>query len=44
MSPGLLAAPLDGASVGDPFQFLVTGEGPLGRRVEWLARHRPEVA
>ena len=41
-APGLLAAPLDGARVDDPFQFLVTGDGPLGRRVEWLARHRWE--
>jgi cytosine/adenosine deaminase-related metal-dependent hydrolase len=43
-APGLLAAPLDGARVDDPFLFLVTGEGPLGRRVEWLVRHRPEAA
>jgi cytosine/adenosine deaminase-related metal-dependent hydrolase len=42
-APGVLAAPLDGARVDDPFRFLVTGEGPLGRRVEWLARHDPEV-
>jgi cytosine/adenosine deaminase-related metal-dependent hydrolase len=42
-APGLLAAPLGGATVDDPFRFLVTGDGPLGRRVEWLARHRPEV-
>jgi hypothetical protein len=42
-APGLLAAPLEGAAVDDPFRFLVTGAGPLGRRVEWLARHRPEV-
>ena len=42
-APGLLAAPLHGARVDDPFGFLVTGPGPLGRRVEWLARHRPEV-
>jgi cytosine/adenosine deaminase-related metal-dependent hydrolase len=42
-APGLLAAPLDGAVVDDPFRFLVTGAGPLGRRVGWLARHRPEV-
>lgn len=42
-APGLLAAPLDGVRTGDPFRFLVTGAQPLGRRVEWLARHRPEV-
>ena len=42
-APGLLAAPLDGLRVDDPFRFLVTGSQPLGRRVEWLARHRPEV-
>lgn len=42
-APGLLAAPLDGARTGDPFSFLVTGASPLGRRVVWLARHRPEV-
>ncbi len=42
-APGLLAAPLDGLRADDPFRFLVTGEGALGRRVEWLARHRPEV-
>jgi cytosine/adenosine deaminase-related metal-dependent hydrolase len=42
-SPGLLSAPLDGARVDDPFLFLVTGQGPLGRRVDWLARHHPEV-
>ncbi len=42
-SPGLLAAPLDGARVSDPFRFLVSGPAPLGRRVEWLARHRPVV-
>jgi cytosine/adenosine deaminase-related metal-dependent hydrolase len=41
-APGLVAAPLDGARVDDPFRFLVTGEGPLGRRVDWLARHRWE--
>jgi aminodeoxyfutalosine deaminase len=41
-APGLLAAPLGGAAVEDPFRFLVTGTGPLGRRVEWLARYRPE--
>ncbi len=43
-APGLLAAPLDGARVDDPFLFLVTGPEPLGRRVEWLARHRPEAS
>ncbi len=43
-APGLLAAPLDGARVEDPFAFLVTGSSPLGRRVEWLARHRPEAS
>jgi len=43
-SPGLLAAPLHGARPADPFEFLATGEGPLGRHVEWLARHRREVA
>jgi aminodeoxyfutalosine deaminase len=42
-APGLLAAPLDGVRTDDPFSFLVTGAAPLGRRVEWLARHRPEV-
>lgn len=41
-APGLLAAPLGGAHVHDPFLFLVTGPAPLGRRVEWLSRHRPE--
>jgi len=41
-APGLLAAPLHGASVDDPFRFLVTGPAPLGRRVEWLARHHQE--
>jgi cytosine/adenosine deaminase-related metal-dependent hydrolase len=43
-APGLLAAPLDGARVDDPFRFLVTGPGPLGRRVEWVARHHQEPA
>ena len=42
-APGLLAAPLHGARVDDPFAFLVTGPAPLGRHVEWLALHRPEV-
>jgi cytosine/adenosine deaminase-related metal-dependent hydrolase len=42
-APGLLAAPLDGLRIDDPFRFLVTGSQPLGRRVEWLSRHRPEV-
>jgi cytosine/adenosine deaminase-related metal-dependent hydrolase len=41
-APGLLAAPLQGARIDDPFLFLVTGDQPLGRRLEWLARHRPE--
>jgi len=40
-APGLLAAPLRGATVPDPFLFLATGEGPSGRAVEWLARHHP---
>jgi aminodeoxyfutalosine deaminase len=43
LAPGLLAAPLRGARPADPFEFLVTDEGPLGRPVEWLARHLTEV-
>jgi cytosine/adenosine deaminase-related metal-dependent hydrolase len=42
--PGLLAAPLRGELVDDPFRFLVTGGGPIGRWVEWVAHHRPEPA
>jgi hypothetical protein len=43
-APGLLAAPLGGARPVDPFEFLATGDGPLGRPVEWLARHHPEAS
>jgi cytosine/adenosine deaminase-related metal-dependent hydrolase len=42
-APGLLAAPLGGARPTDPFEFLASGEGPAGRAVEWVARHRGEA-
>jgi len=43
LSPGLLAVPLDGARVEDPFEHVVTAIGVAGRAPAWLARHRPEV-
>jgi cytosine/adenosine deaminase-related metal-dependent hydrolase len=42
-APGLLAAPLHGERPADPFELLASGEGPLGRHVEWVARHVPEA-
>ncbi|HET9552033.1 MAG TPA: amidohydrolase family protein [Anaeromyxobacteraceae bacterium] len=42
-APGLLAAPLHGERPADPFELLASGEGPLGRPVEWVARHVPEA-
>jgi cytosine/adenosine deaminase-related metal-dependent hydrolase len=37
-SPGVIAAPLDGARVDDPFEFLAGPFGEEGRAVSWIAR------
>jgi cytosine/adenosine deaminase-related metal-dependent hydrolase len=42
-APGLLAAPLDGRPVADPFDHVLAACGAEGRPLRWLARHRPEV-
>lgn len=42
-APGLLAAPLGGRPVEDPFDHLLTAIGGDGRPLAWLARHRPEI-
>lgn len=43
LAPGLLAVPLDGRRVEEPFEHVVTTVGEEGRALAWLARHRPEV-
>ena len=40
-APGIVAAPLGGAVVEDPFEFVVTVHGAEERAFTWLARHRP---
>ncbi len=42
-APGIVAAPLDGAAPADPAAWLVDDFGAAGRRLSWIARHRPEV-
>lgn len=41
-APGVLAAPLDGARVDDPFEFLVSVFGAEERPFTWISRQRPE--
>jgi cytosine/adenosine deaminase-related metal-dependent hydrolase len=43
-SPGVLAAPLDGARVADPFEHLVSQLGAEERPFRWLARQIPPEA
>ncbi|WP_242392558.1 amidohydrolase family protein [Anaeromyxobacter oryzisoli] len=43
-APGVLAAPLDGARVDDPFEFLVSTFGADERPFTWISRQRPEPA
>jgi cytosine/adenosine deaminase-related metal-dependent hydrolase len=42
-APGLVAAPIRGVRVDDPFEFLVEF-GAEERPFEWIARQRPEVS
>lgn len=42
-APGVLAVPLDGRHVEDPFEHVLATAGAGERPVRWLARHRPEV-
>ncbi|MBK9516212.1 MAG: amidohydrolase family protein [Anaeromyxobacter sp.] len=42
-APGLLAAPLDGRPVGDPFDHLLAASSPGAPPLRWLARHHPEA-
>jgi cytosine/adenosine deaminase-related metal-dependent hydrolase len=41
-APGLLAVPLEGRQVADPFEH-VLAQGDAAAPLRWLARHRPEV-
>ncbi len=41
LAPGVLAAPLGGARVDDPCEWLLTGFGAEERAFTWIARHRP---
>ncbi len=43
-APGVLAAPLRGATVDDPFDWLVSAFGAEERPFTWLGRQRPEVS
>ncbi len=43
-APGVLAAPLGGARVEDPFEFVVSTFGREERAFRWVARHRPDAA
>jgi cytosine/adenosine deaminase-related metal-dependent hydrolase len=40
-APGVIAAPLDGASAEDPFEFLAGEFGEQGRAVSWIGRPVP---
>jgi cytosine/adenosine deaminase-related metal-dependent hydrolase len=40
-APGVIAAPLGGARVEDPHEFLVSVHGAEERPFRWIARHRP---
>jgi cytosine/adenosine deaminase-related metal-dependent hydrolase len=40
-APGVVAAPLDGGSVEDPYAFLAGAFGEEGRELHWIARARP---
>lgn len=43
LAPGVLAARIEGETVDDPFEFVVS-YGARERGFEWLARQRPEAA
>jgi len=40
-APGVIAAPLGGARVEDPFEFVVSVHGAEERAFRWIARHAP---
>ncbi len=42
-APGLLAAPLAGATPGDPSAWLLDAFATAERPLTWIARHRPEI-
>jgi cytosine/adenosine deaminase-related metal-dependent hydrolase len=43
-APGVLAAPLAGARVQDPFEWIVSTFGAEERPFKWLGQQRPEVS
>jgi cytosine/adenosine deaminase-related metal-dependent hydrolase len=40
-APGVVAAPLRGARIDDPFEFVVSVHGAEERAFRWIARHAP---